>query len=82
MAAQSCKFMLWQQALAREKIGLAKQLAKLAICELKDLDADFRTAWPRRNKGTPDKCSTFLQWRVDDYRHGRLHFPPSLAAPR
>jgi hypothetical protein len=79
MAAQSCKFMLWQQALARGKTILARQLAKGATRELRDLDADFRSAWPLRNKGTTGKCSPFLHWRIEDYRRGRLHFQPALA---
>jgi hypothetical protein len=79
MAAQSCKFMLWQQALAWGQRALANQLAKRAIRQLKDLEADFRKIWPLRNKGTTEKCSGFLHWRMEDYRRGRLHFPPELA---
>ena len=70
MAAQSCKFMLWQQAVAAGKRALAGRLAKAGIRELRELDRDFRRYWPLRNKGTPGKCSGFLQWRIEDYRQG------------
>jgi hypothetical protein len=79
MAIQSCKIMLWQQALAARDASRARQLAQVAIQELRDLDRDFRAYWPLRNKGTTQKCSAFLAWRIDDYCHKRLHFPPSQA---
>lgn len=79
MAVQSCKIMLWQQALAAGKPVLARRLARTAIRELRHLDRDFRAYWPRRNKGTTAKCSAFLRWRIDDYRRGLLHFPPAVA---
>jgi hypothetical protein len=82
MAAQSCEFMLWQQALACRQSHLANQLARRAIRQLRELEADFRNAWPLRNKGTTEKCSSFLKWRIEDYRRGRLHFPPELARTR
>ena len=72
MAAQSCKFMLWQQAIAAGKTSQAKKMAGTAIRELRDLDHDFRTYWPLRNKGTTEKCSSFLKWRIDDYRRGKV----------
>jgi hypothetical protein len=67
MAAQSCKFMLWQQAIAAGKISEAKQLARIGIHELKQLQKDFNSYWPLRNKATPKHCSSFLQWRIEDY---------------
>jgi len=79
MAAQSCKIMLWQQAIARGKTSLAKQMARAGVRELRDLDHDFRAYWPLRNKGTPAKCSPFLRWRIQDYQHGLLHYPPEMA---
>jgi len=86
MAAQSCKIMLWQQALAARKMALALRLAKRGVVELRDLERDFNAHWPSRNKGTPAKCSAFLQWRMHDYRRSVLHFPPETArseiAPR
>jgi hypothetical protein len=64
MAEQSCKFMLWQQARAAGKISQAKTMARAAVCELRQLDADFNAIWPLRNKATPKHCSPFLQWRI------------------
>jgi hypothetical protein len=68
MAAQSCKFMLWQQAVADRKISEAKRKARTGIVELKKLERDFNALWPLRNKATPTHCSAFLSWRMDDYR--------------
>jgi hypothetical protein len=79
MAAQSCKIMLWQQALAGGKDGLARRMAKVGIAELRDLDRDFCRYWPLRNQGTTAKCSAFLRWRLEDYRRGVLHYPPAAA---
>ena len=79
MAAQSCKIMLWQQAIAAGKTSRAKQMARTGIRELRELDRDFRAYWPVRNKGTTAKCSSFLQWRIEDYKRGILHFPPEIA---
>ena len=69
MAAQSCHFMLWQQAVAAGKNLEAKQLAQTGIRELQKLERDFNTHWPLRNKATPKHCSAFLRWRSDGYRH-------------
>ncbi len=79
MAAQSCKIMLWQQALAAGKTSRARQMARTGIRELRKLDHDFRNYWPSRNKGTTAKCSPFLRWRIEDYERGSLHFPPDVA---
>lgn len=67
MAEQSCKFMLWQQAVAKGKMAQARQLAATAVKELTALDKEFSAHWPRRNKATAGKCSTFLKWRIGDY---------------
>ena len=67
MAAQSCKFMLWQQAVASGKKSKAKRMAATGIKELKQLQKDFAAYWPLRNKATPGHCSEFLQWRINDY---------------
>ena len=66
MAAQSCKFMLWQQAHAAGKTSEAKKLARAGIHELRKLDREFRAYWPSRNKATPRHCSSFLKWRIRD----------------
>ena len=42
MAVQSCRIMLWQQALAGGRTALARRLAKAGIADLRDLDHDFR----------------------------------------
>ncbi len=68
MAAQSCKFMLWQQAVVAGNIRAAKRMARTGIRDLKRLEEDFNTLWPLRNKATPKHCSAFLRWRMDDYR--------------
>ena len=79
MAVQSCKIMLWQQALAGGRNAVAGGLAKAGIADLRELDHDFQSAWPLRNKGTTARCSGFLRWRIEDYRRGILHFPPEVA---
>jgi len=66
MAEQSCKFMLWQQAVAAGKISEAKRLAKQGIRELQLLEMDFNANWPLRNKGTTKHCSPFLKWRMEE----------------
>ncbi len=68
MAAQSCQFMLWQQARAAGKNSEAKRLARTGIRELRKLEKDFNAYWPLRNKATPQHCSEFLKWRIRDYR--------------
>jgi hexosaminidase len=70
MAAQSCKFMLWQQAAANRNFGEAKRLAQTGIHELQNLEKDFNDYWPLRNKATPKHCSPFLHWRIEDYKRG------------
>jgi hexosaminidase len=67
MAAQSCQFMLWQQARAAGKNFEAKRLARTGIRELRKLEKDFNDYWPFRNKATPQHCSAFLKWRIRDY---------------
>jgi hypothetical protein len=69
MAEQSCKFMLWQQAVVRKQ-SVARALAQAGIRELRKLEKDFNAYWPLRNKATTRHCSPFLRWRMDDYRRG------------
>jgi hexosaminidase len=69
MAAASCRFMLWQQAQATGNHSEAKRLARAGIRELQKLDKDFNAYWPLRNKATPQHCSAFLRWRINDYRN-------------
>jgi hypothetical protein len=68
LAAQSCKLMLWQQARATGKNELARRMAGTNIRDLQLINRDFNRLWPARNKATPAKCSTFIQWRISDYR--------------
>ncbi len=64
MAAESCHFMLWQQAVVGQKTVVAKKLATRGVRELQKLENDFNTYWPLRNKATPKQCAPFLQWRI------------------
>ena len=73
MAAQSCKFMLWQQARATGKTSEAKRLARNGIRELRKLDKEFNACWPARNKATPRYCMAFLKWRIRDYSKPAAH---------
>ena len=70
MAAQSCRFMLWQQATLAGRKSEAKRLAQRGIRELQKLEKDFKNYWPLRNQATPKHCSPFLRWRMADYRRG------------
>jgi hypothetical protein len=79
MAAESCEFMLWQQALADGDPRKAAAMAKRGIKKLRALALDFENYWPNRNKGTTEKCAGFLRWRCEDYRSARLHFTPATA---
>ena len=67
MAAESCHYMLWQQAVAAGQKALAKKLATRGRRELAKLDHDFTAAWPLRNKANPRHCSPFLKWRMEEY---------------
>jgi len=68
MAAESCRFMLWQKAQAAGRKKEAKRLARTGLRRLHRLEKDFRACWPLRNKATPRHCSAFLNWRIRDYR--------------
>jgi hypothetical protein len=68
MAEQSCKFMLWQQAVTGGKKSEAKTLAGQGVRELRKLDEDINAYWPMRNKATAGHCAPFLQWRIQDYQ--------------
>ncbi|MEJ0089878.1 MAG: glycoside hydrolase family 20 zincin-like fold domain-containing protein [Limisphaerales bacterium] len=71
MAAESCHFMLWQQAVVAGKKLTAKTMALRGVRELRRLEKDFKTYWPLRNKATTKHCSPFLQWRIEDYKRSR-----------
>jgi hypothetical protein len=84
MAAQSCQFMLWQQAVAKQgRVGAPRrpdaaarrpyqQMTQNAIRELRKLEKDFNAYWPLRNKATPKHCSAFLKWRIRDLLEFKL----------
>jgi hypothetical protein len=82
MAAESCRIMRWQQTLAGGHTRKAKALAKAGNSALREITQDFDAYWPLRNKATPAKCSAFLRWRRQDYRRGKLAFPPEVARLR
>jgi hypothetical protein len=79
MAAQSCHFMLWQQEVAFGRQARAQRMARAGIAQLKELREHFANYWPLRNKGTTAKCSAFLDWRIEDYRSGKLAYAPEEA---
>lgn len=79
MAVESCRIMLWQQALAAGKAKEAKRLARAGIKALQQIEHTYDACWPWRNKATSAKSSPFLKWRIEDYRRGKLHFPPEVA---
>ena len=72
MAEQSCKFMLWQQAVAAGETSEAKKLARQGVRELRKLEKDFDACWPLRNKATTKHCSPFLQWRIQEMLEFKL----------
>jgi hypothetical protein len=73
MAAQSCKFMLWQQAVKKGRAGAAPGLAKRGGRELRQIENEFARHWLARNKATTKKCAAFLRWRIEDYVRGEVH---------
>jgi hypothetical protein len=79
MAEQSCRIMLWHQALASGNQNSGRRLAREGVTALGKLRKDFNAYWPTRNKGTTRKCAAFLDWRIKDFRNGKLHFPPEQA---
>ncbi|MCU0772475.1 MAG: beta-N-acetylhexosaminidase [Verrucomicrobia bacterium] len=81
MAGESCRYLRWQQALAANQPAEARTLAAAGIRSLVRLQRDFVKYWPHRNKGTPAKCTPFLDWRLQDYRMGRLELGQGKALP-
>ena len=79
MALQSCRIMLWQQAVVGGRHSQARRMATAGIRALQELGRDFRACWSLRNKGTTAKCSAFLRWRMEDYRRGTVFYPPEVA---
>ena len=79
MAVQSCRIMLWQQAVVGGREAQARRMAAAGIRALQDLNRDFRAYWPARNQGTTAKCSAFLRWRIQDYRRNSVYYRPETA---
>jgi hexosaminidase len=79
MAVQSCQIMLWQQAVVGGRDSQARRMAAAGIRTLEELDRDFRSYWPLRNKGTTAKCAAFLRWRMQDYSRGTVYYRPEAA---
>jgi len=79
MAGESCRIMIWQQAVAARPGAATRRMAQIGIRELTELDREFRAYWPERNQGTTARCSPFLRWRMEDYRRAALYYPPDVA---
>jgi hypothetical protein len=79
MAVESCRIMLWQQAVVGGRDSQARRLAVAGIRALQELDRDFRAYWPLRNKGTTAKCSAFMRWRMRDYQRATVYYGPATA---
>jgi hexosaminidase len=79
MAVESCRIMLWQQAVVGGRASQARVMATAGIRALRELDRDFQAYWPLRNKGTTAKCSAFLRWRIKDYRRATVFYQPAAA---
>jgi hypothetical protein len=79
MAVESCRIMLWQQAVVGGRASQAWLMATAGIRALRELDRDFRAYWPSRNKGTTAKCTAFLRWRMQDYRRATVFYQPEAA---
>ena len=82
MAVQSCRIMLWQQAVVGGRDSQARLMAAAGVRALQELEHDFRAYWPLRNKGTTAKCAAFLRWRMQDYRRATVNCPPETARVR
>jgi hypothetical protein len=82
LAEQSCRFMLWQQAVAAGRLAEAAKLAMAGIAEIRKLEQDFAALWPKRNKGTTRHCTPFLRWRIEDYARWLRQNKPQCGAQR
>jgi hypothetical protein len=79
MAEESCRYLLWQQALVGGRRGEARRMAKTGIRKLKGIRRELTAGWRRNNKGAPSTHAVFLDWRIQDYRNLRLHYTPAQA---
>lgn len=67
LAAESCHYMLWQQAVSVGQKAKARILARRGLKELSRLQRDFTAVWPERYLATPTHCIPFLAWRMQEY---------------
>ena len=67
MAAESCHYLLWQQAVAASRKSAATRLARRGLDSLKNIETEYTRLWPRRNKATPRHSVPFLKWRRAEY---------------
>jgi hypothetical protein len=67
MAAQSCKIMLWQQALASKKAAVARRLARTGVegCAFR---RDFNAYWPSRSAGRDGQVLILSSVAMNDFR--------------
>jgi hypothetical protein len=79
MAAESCEFMLWQQDLAHGLKASAHRRAKRGIAALSRLKKQFASSWPAKNKGIGARHWPAFDWRLRDYRSGKLPIPWEVA---
>jgi hexosaminidase len=79
LAGQSCKYMLWQQAVAAGCAPEARRMARRASAELRELKKELMACWSKRNKTNGRAAAACLDWRLADYKSGVLHFPPKAA---
>jgi hypothetical protein len=74
MAEESCRFMLWQRAIAADNHRAARNMARHSLRRLRQLEREFSRYWPRRNKSPVERTSAFLRWRINDYRAAKPTF--------
>jgi hypothetical protein len=79
MAIASCRYLLWQQALAAGRSRDVDSFARAGRRELRAIRRDVERHWPLRNKGRASRTTDFLQWRLNDYEQRRLHYAPEEA---
>jgi len=71
LAGMSCDYMLWQQARAGGRRVVAETLAVEMVRELRAWDKEFNALWPVRNKATPEHCTAFVKWRLEELQSGK-----------
>jgi hypothetical protein len=41
------------------------------VRELRAWDKEFNALWPVRNKATPEHCTAFVKWRLEELQSGK-----------